>query len=47
VAPKSLKLCVFKCDCFDPVKGTRVDNFGMVEVKHESRYSGNNLMFAH
>jgi hypothetical protein len=24
-----------------------VDDFGMVEVKHESRYSGNNLLFAH
>jgi hypothetical protein len=25
--------------------GTRVDDFGMVEVKHESRYSCNNLLF--
>jgi hypothetical protein len=24
-----------------------VDDFGMVEVKHESRYSGSNLLFAH
>jgi hypothetical protein len=24
-----------------------VDDFGMVEVKHESRYLGNNLLFAH
>jgi hypothetical protein len=24
-----------------------VDDFGMVEVKHELRYSGNNLLFAH
>jgi hypothetical protein len=24
-----------------------VDDFGMVQVKHESRYSGNNLLFAH
>jgi hypothetical protein len=24
-----------------------VDDFGMVEVKHESRYSGKNLLFAH
>jgi hypothetical protein len=24
-----------------------VDDFGMVEVKHELRYSGNNLWFAH
>jgi hypothetical protein len=24
-----------------------VDDFGMVEVKHESCYSGSNLLFAH
>jgi hypothetical protein len=24
-----------------------VDDFGMVEVNHESYYSGNNLLFAH
>jgi hypothetical protein len=24
-----------------------VDDFGMVEVKHESHYSGNNLLFAY
>jgi hypothetical protein len=24
-----------------------VDDFGMVEVKHESCYSENNLLFAH
>jgi hypothetical protein len=39
-------LC-FECDWFDLVNGTRVDDFGMVEVKHESRYSGNNFLFAH
>jgi hypothetical protein len=39
--------CVFECDWFDPVNDTRVDDFGMVEVKHESRYSVNNLLFAH
>jgi hypothetical protein len=37
----------FECDWFDPVNNTRVDDFGMVEVKHESCYSGNNLLFAH
>jgi hypothetical protein len=37
----------FECDWFDPVNGTRVNAFGMVEVKHESRYSGNNLLFAY
>jgi uncharacterized protein with NRDE domain len=39
--------CVFECDWFDLVNDTRVDDFCMVEVKHESRYSGNNLLFAH
>jgi hypothetical protein len=34
---KELKIVFFKCDWFDPVNGNRVDNFGMVEVKHESR----------
>jgi hypothetical protein len=37
----------FQCDLFDPINDTRVDEFGMVEVKHESRYSGNNLLVAH
>jgi hypothetical protein len=37
----------FECDWFDPVNGTRVDDFGIVEVKHELRYSANNLLFAH
>jgi hypothetical protein len=37
----------FQCDWFDPVNDTRVDDFGMVEVKHESRYSGSNLLFTH
>jgi hypothetical protein len=44
---KELKVVFFECDWFGPVNGTKVDNFGMVEVKHESRYSGNNLLFAH
>jgi hypothetical protein len=42
-----LKDVFFECDWFDPVSNTRVDDFGMVEVKHESRYSGNNLLFAY
>jgi hypothetical protein len=37
----------FECDWFDPVNDTRVNDFGMVEVKHESRYLGNNHLFAH
>jgi hypothetical protein len=44
---KELKVVFFQCDSFDPVNSTRVDDFGMVEVKHKSRYSGNNLLFAH
>jgi hypothetical protein len=44
---KELKVVFFECDWFDPVNDTRVDDFGMVEVKHELRYLGNNLLFAH
>jgi hypothetical protein len=44
---KELKVVFFECDWFDPINGTRVDNFGMVEVKHKSRYLGNKLLFAH
>jgi hypothetical protein len=31
---KELKVVFFECDWFDPVNGTRVDDFGMVEVNH-------------
>jgi hypothetical protein len=44
---KELKVVFFECDWFDPVNGTRVDGFGMVEVKHESCYSDNNILFVH
>jgi hypothetical protein len=44
---KEQKVVFFECDWFDPVNGTKVDDFGMVRVKHESCYSGNNLLFAH
>jgi hypothetical protein len=37
----------FQCDWFDLVNDTRVGDFVMVEVKHQSHYSGNNLLFAH
>jgi hypothetical protein len=37
----------FQCDWFDPINSTRVDDFVMVEVKHESCYSGSNLLLAH
>jgi hypothetical protein len=40
---KELKVVFFQCDWFDPINGTRVDDFDMVEIKHESRYSGSNL----
>ena len=30
---KELKVVFFDCDWFDPNSGTRVDEFGMVEVK--------------
>jgi hypothetical protein len=35
---KELKVIFFECDWFDPVNGTRVDDFGMVEVTHKLRY---------
>jgi hypothetical protein len=44
---KELNIVFFECDWFDLANDTRVDDFGMVEVKHESRYLGNNLLFAH
>jgi hypothetical protein len=46
-AAREMKVVFFKCDWFDPINGTRVDDFDMVEVKHESRYSGINLLLAH
>jgi hypothetical protein len=36
-----------QCGWFDPINGTRVDEYGMVEVKHESCYLGCNLLLAH
>jgi hypothetical protein len=44
---KELKVVFFQCDWFDPINDTRVDDFSMVEVKHESHYSGSNLLLAH
>jgi hypothetical protein len=44
---KELKVVFFRCDWFDQVNDARVDDFDMVEVKYGSRYSGNNLLFAH
>jgi hypothetical protein len=42
-----LKVVFSQCNLFDPINDTRVDDFGMVEVKHESCYSGSNLLLAH
>jgi hypothetical protein len=44
---KELKVVFFQCDWFDPINSTRVDEVGMVEVKHKSRYSGSNLLLVH
>jgi hypothetical protein len=44
---KELKVVFLECDLFDPVNGTRVTDFSMVEVRHKSRYSDNNLLFVH
>jgi hypothetical protein len=44
---KELRVVLFQYDWFDPINDTRVDDFGMVEVKHKSRYSGSNFLLAH
>jgi hypothetical protein len=44
---KELRVVVFQCYWFDLINDTRVDDFGIVEVKHESRYSDSNLFLAH
>jgi hypothetical protein len=44
---KELKVVFFQCDWFNPILSTRVDAFGTVEVKHESCYSGINLLLAY
>jgi hypothetical protein len=44
---KELKVVFFECDWFDPVNGTEVDDFDMVEVKYKSHYWCNNILFAH
>jgi hypothetical protein len=44
---KELNIVFFQRNWFDPINGTKVDEFGMVEVKHESRYLGSNLLLAH
>jgi hypothetical protein len=44
---KELRVVFFQCDWFDPINDTRVDDFGVVEVKHELHYSGINFLLAH
>ena len=45
--PKALRVVFFECDWFHP-NGIRVDNFGMVEVKHGSKLQGQaNVVLAH
>jgi hypothetical protein len=44
---KELKVMFFECDWFDQINDTRVDDFSMVEVNHESCYSDNNILLAH
>jgi hypothetical protein len=44
---KELNVVFFQCVWFDPIHDTRVDDFGMVEFKHESHYSGINLLLAY
>jgi hypothetical protein len=39
--------CIFQCNWFDPIHNTKVDDFSIVEVKHESRYSDINFLCAH
>jgi hypothetical protein len=44
---KELKVVFFQCDWFDPINGPRMDDFGMVDVKHKLCYSGSNLLLAY
>jgi hypothetical protein len=43
---KELKFVFFQYDWFNLINNTRVNEFSMVEVKHESRYSGSNFLLA-
>jgi hypothetical protein len=40
VVNKELKVVLFDCDWFDRNNGTRQNQFGMVEVKHNERLRG-------
>jgi hypothetical protein len=37
----------FYSDWFDLISGIRMDDFGMVEVKHNSRLLGTSIVLAH
>jgi hypothetical protein len=37
---KDLRVVFFYCDWFHPTRGTRVNKYGMVEIKHEERVRG-------
>jgi hypothetical protein len=46
--PNNLQVVFFQCDWFDPYHGTRENQFGMVEVRHENRTRAcNEFVLAH
>jgi len=42
IGNKELKLFFFVCDWFEPNRGVRENQYGMVEVKHKEKLKGNN-----
>jgi hypothetical protein len=40
VGDKDLRVVFFYCDWFDPTRGSRVNKYGMVEIKHEEQVHG-------
>lgn len=48
IGNKELKLFFFVCDWFEPNRGVRENQYGMVEVKHNQKLKGNeNWVLAH
>ena len=48
VGNKELKVVFFFCDWFDPNRGTRSNQFGMVEIKHNQLLHGyENFILSH
>jgi hypothetical protein len=39
---KDLRVVFIYCDWFDPTRGTRVNKYSIVEIKHEKRVCGHN-----